>query len=216
MDRYPDDNPKTQLGIKKVPLHLVPPVAVAQCALAFGDGAEKYGPYNWREKTVSSSIYVSAMKRHIDAWWDGEEMSRDAYVHHLGHAMACLAILLDAQSVGRLNDDRPAPGGMADLIAKEEAMNTPKETNVKRKVVGTNPLLNTEGQARENRMARGSLDAMATATAVETFGPLEPNTVYEYDGDLDHAKMNYQIWLQREHDAQTELNFDYKLPKEHL
>lgn len=105
------------MGIKKVPLHLVPPVAVAHCAMAFADGATKYGPYNWREKTVSSSIYISAAKRHLDAWFDGEECSRDANVHHLGHVMACMAILIDAQSIGRLNDDRPLPGGMADLIA---------------------------------------------------------------------------------------------------
>jgi hypothetical protein len=118
---YPDNNPKTVLGIKKIPLHLVPPVAVAHCAMAFGDGAVKYGPYNWREKTVSSSIYVGAMKRHIDAWWDGEELSSDANVHHLGHAMACLAILLDAQSVDKLNDDRPTPGGMSELIAALES-----------------------------------------------------------------------------------------------
>jgi len=28
-------------------------------------------------------------------------------VHHLGHALACLAILLDAQEAGMLGDDRP-------------------------------------------------------------------------------------------------------------
>lgn len=112
---YPDNNPKTALGILKVPLHLVPPSAKHYLALAFKDGAAKYGPYNWRDKTVSSSVYVAAAARHIDAWWDGEELSADAKVVHLAHAMACLAIILDAQTVGKLNDDRPTKGAASQL-----------------------------------------------------------------------------------------------------
>lgn len=114
---YPDDNPKTAVGSTKVPLHLVPPVASHYMALAFGDGAKKYGPYNWREHKVSASVYFGAARRHLDAWWDGEDVSRDALVHHLGHVMACCAILLDAMSVDKLNDDRPLKGASADLQA---------------------------------------------------------------------------------------------------
>lgn len=112
---YPDDNPKTAIGVSKVPLSLVPPALAHHTALAFADGARKYGPYNWRDKTVSTSVYVDAMKRHIDAYWDGEDISEDAKVHHLGHAAACIAILLDAMSVGKLNDNRPTKGAAARL-----------------------------------------------------------------------------------------------------
>jgi hypothetical protein len=112
---YPDNNPKTAVGAKKVPLHLVPPSAAHYLALAFADGARKYGPYNWRDAKVSASVYYGAMRRHMDAWWDGEDMSRDALVHHLAHVMACCAILLDANSIGMLNDDRPTAGAAADL-----------------------------------------------------------------------------------------------------
>ena len=112
---YPDDNPKTVLGVTKTPLHLVPPSAKYHLAAAFADGASKYGPYNWRDKTVSASVYMAAAQRHIDDWWDGENVSRDAGVHHLAHAMACMAIVLDAMSVGRLNDDRPTKGAASDL-----------------------------------------------------------------------------------------------------
>lgn len=114
-EAYPDNNPKTAIGATKVPLHLVPPVANHYLALAFEDGARKYGPYNWRDKKVSSSVYVGAAKRHLDAWWDGEELSADAKVHHLAHAMACLTILLDAMTVDKLNDDRPTPGAASIL-----------------------------------------------------------------------------------------------------
>lgn len=112
---YPDGNPKTAAGSLKVPLHLVPPSATHYLALAFKDGAAKYGPYNWREKGVSATVYYAAALRHLGAWFDGEDMSRDALVHHLGHVMACCAIVLDAASVGKLNDDRPPHGAAADL-----------------------------------------------------------------------------------------------------
>jgi hypothetical protein len=105
-----DANPKAAMGALKVPLHLSPPSARHFIALAFEDGAKKYGPYNWRESGVSASTYVAAAGRHIDAWFDGEEVSADARVHHLAHAMACCAILLDAMTVGKLIDDRPPPG----------------------------------------------------------------------------------------------------------
>lgn len=112
---YPDNNPKTLLGVQKVPMHLVPPSAKIALAEAFADGAKKYGPYNWREKKVSASIYIAAAQRHMDAWWDGEELSKDALVHHINHAMACLAIIKDAMSIGMLNDDRPFKGAAAAL-----------------------------------------------------------------------------------------------------
>ncbi|MHC9085358.1 dATP/dGTP diphosphohydrolase domain-containing protein [Luteimonas sp. RIT-PG2_3] len=119
---YPDNNPKTAIGAMKVPLHLVPPVASHYMALAFRDGAGKYGPYNWREHKVSASVYLGAARRHLDAWWDGEDISHDAQVHHLGHVMACCAILLDSMSVDKLNDDRPpsgATGALQRLYAPE-------------------------------------------------------------------------------------------------
>lgn len=118
MTGYPDGNPKTAQGAMKVPLHLVPPSAMHYLALAFKDGAAKYGPYNWRDKGVSASVYYGAARRHFDAWWDGEDVSPDALVHHLGHVMACCAIVLDALTVGKLNDDRPPKGAAPRLQAE--------------------------------------------------------------------------------------------------
>jgi hypothetical protein len=115
-DSYPDDNPKTQFGLKKVPIHLVPPIAVAHLALAFENGAGKYGPFNWREKTISSTVYYGAAMRHLMAWFDGEDIAPDSGVHHLAHAMACLAMVLDGESTGKLNDNRPPKGGLPALL----------------------------------------------------------------------------------------------------
>ena len=44
------DNPKKAHGDLKVPLQLVPASSIVYEALAMEDGAEKYGPYNWREE----------------------------------------------------------------------------------------------------------------------------------------------------------------------
>lgn len=113
---YPDNNPKTAMGALKVPLHLVPPSAKTYLALALSDGGIKYGPYNWRDAAISSSVYYAAMQRHQDAWWDGEDLASDSGQHHLAHAMACSALLLDAQLIGKLHDDRPTAGGVSALM----------------------------------------------------------------------------------------------------
>jgi len=115
--RYPDDNPKTRFGLAKPPIALIPGPALVVMAEAMRDGANKYGPANWRQKPVTTSTYTSAALRHLLAWIDGEEDAPDSGVHHLGHAMSCLAIILDAQAQGTLNDDRPTPGKTAELIA---------------------------------------------------------------------------------------------------
>jgi hypothetical protein len=117
-------NPKDLIGSTKVDLALVPPAGIIACALAMTDGALKYDPYNWREsgKPVQARTYVSAAKRHLDSWLDGEEVSDDAGVHHLGHAMACCAILLDAQSCGQLVDNRPPKGETSRLLKEGSAI----------------------------------------------------------------------------------------------
>jgi hypothetical protein len=113
-------NPKDLLGIKKVQLNLVPASSVIYQALAMEDGAKKYGPYNWRENKVIASIYVAAAMRHLQQWYDGEELASDSQKPHLAHALACLGIIVDAKETGNLVDDRPLPGAASQLIARLE------------------------------------------------------------------------------------------------
>lgn len=113
-------NPKDLLGIKKVQLNLVPPSSIIYQALAMEDGARKYGPYNWRQNKVILSIYVAAALRHLQQYYDGEEVAADSGKPHLGHALACLGIIVDAKETGNLVDDRPLPGAAGRLIAELE------------------------------------------------------------------------------------------------
>lgn len=115
MTQYPDNNPKTLVGASKIPLHLVPPSAKHYLAMALADGGRKYGPYNWRDAAISISTYKAAMERHMDAFWDGEDIAEDSGVHHVAHAMACCALILDALSIGKLVDDRPTAGAAAQI-----------------------------------------------------------------------------------------------------
>jgi len=109
-------NPKDKFGKAKPDLTLIPPAAEIHEALAMGNGAGKYGPFNWRAGTVSARTYLAAAKRHIAAWLDGEENAADSGVHHLGHARASLGIILDAQEHGTMLDDRPVPGSASRLL----------------------------------------------------------------------------------------------------
>jgi len=120
-------NPKDLFGQLKVSLTKVPAVAWLHAARAMMNGAEKYGPYNWREKEVITSIYVDAALRHILSWWEGEGIDPDSGVHHLGHAIACLAILLDAYEHGCLINDRPGPGRFDDESAFPYLLRTMNE-----------------------------------------------------------------------------------------
>ncbi len=115
-------NPKDVLSRseRRVLLHLVPSPGLVETAKALMDGARKYGPYNWRDEGVGATTYVSAAERHIRAWLDGEETAQDSQAHHLGHAAACLLILLDAITVGNLVDDRPLPAPTAELLDREK------------------------------------------------------------------------------------------------
>jgi hypothetical protein len=123
---YPDGNPKTLFGVKKPPLTLIPSVALIDLADAMALGASKYGAYNWREKGVSASVYLDAAERHLRAFLDGENCDPESGASHLGHVMACCAILLDAKACGLLNDNRPTPGKFAELVREYAAARSPK------------------------------------------------------------------------------------------
>lgn len=108
-------NPKQRYGDLKVPLGLVPPAARVYAALGHAEGAEKYGPFNWRETAVEAMTYVHAAQRHLDAWMDGNDLDPDSGKPHLGHVLASINIIIDALECGKLIDNRPVPVPTAEL-----------------------------------------------------------------------------------------------------
>lgn len=112
-------NPKDLIGVKKARLGLVPPALRILAAPAMALGAAKYGPFNWREKEVRLSVYLEAIQRHLAAYEDRQDNDEESGATHLSHVAACLAIIADASAVGKLIDDRPIPGGAADLLKEQ-------------------------------------------------------------------------------------------------
>lgn len=99
-----------------MPLALVPPSSVVYEALGFSDGAIKYGPYNWRENAVEFMTYAHACLRHLYAVIDGEWIDPESGKPHLGHAKACMGIIIDAYETGNLIDNRPKQGNAGPLL----------------------------------------------------------------------------------------------------
>lgn len=114
-------NPKDIIGTDKVPLHLWPETATILGSLGLLDGALKYGRSNYRAVGVKASIYYDAARRHMNAWFEGEDMDPDSKLPHLAHALASLAIIVDAEAAGKLNDDRMIAGGYRGLLDRMTA-----------------------------------------------------------------------------------------------
>lgn len=128
-------NPPKSAGLKfdegKPDLSLNPAVASAEMARAFMFGAWKYAPFNF-EEGLSARRLLAAAKRHIDAVLAGEELDPEAYTHptkgetrtsgahHLGHAMASLAMYLRCRELGRLDDDRSPNRLTTSLVTDDE------------------------------------------------------------------------------------------------
>tara|TARA_R110000764_G_scaffold35204_2_gene78733 strand:+ start:12945 stop:13280 length:336 start_codon:yes stop_codon:yes gene_type:complete len=100
-------DPKAAAGAKKLPLQLLPPIFNAETAKVLAHGAEKYGEWNWREKGIKTMTYVGAIRRHLDAYLDGEDLDPESGLRHLAHIAASVAVLLDSENVGTLTDTRP-------------------------------------------------------------------------------------------------------------
>ncbi|AET42288.1 gp114 [Ruegeria phage DSS3-P1] len=180
----PDTNPKTRFGMAKPGIYAIPPTALLHCGAAMHNGCEKYGLTNWREHEVSASVYYNAAFRHLAAWWDGEREAEDSGVHHLGHVMACCAVLLDAEHMGKLRDDRPAiPGPFSFAVAEM-----------------------TKPQAEEGKQTWGGFCQDIAASAEAAFAKHEADEQLEADceeialrvlstGSLDDAKAVIRAYL---------------------
>jgi hypothetical protein len=103
-------NPKDLVAQSKLDLSLVPETAIIAEALAFLEGALKYGRFNWRMKPVKMSVYYSALMRHGLKLQAGDHVDSKTLISHLGYIRCCAAIMIDALHYGTLIDDRPPRG----------------------------------------------------------------------------------------------------------
>lgn len=111
------NNPKDRYGLAKVPYSLIPSTALTFMALGLGNGAKKYGPFNWRVEPVQGRIYLEAALRHLLLLLDGEDFDRDTGIHHGAFVLSTMAIYLDAMVHGSNIDNRAVAGRNGDLVA---------------------------------------------------------------------------------------------------
>lgn len=147
-------NPKDLIGSDKLPLHLWPETATVMGCLGLLDGALKYGRANFREIGVRASIYVDACRRHLTAWFEGEDFDPDSGLPHMAHALACLAIIVDARAAGKLNDDRQIAGGYRKLVTDM----TSHVSRLKKLHAGKNPKHYTIDDTKALQRALDSFD----------------------------------------------------------
>jgi len=117
-----EGNSKDREAIARVPIGLFPQTAVVAGSMAFLEGHLRYRKYNWRDGGVRASVYHDALQRHMFAWWNGENLDTDSDLPHLWKAIACLAILIDAEECGVLNDDRPPIAPVGRMITELKAV----------------------------------------------------------------------------------------------
>lgn len=89
----------------KLRMELVPAVAMEALARVFGNGADKYGDFNWQKGLPWLQPYASCM-RHMLAWWEGEDNDQESGLPHLYHALANVTMLLEYAKKRKGRDNR--------------------------------------------------------------------------------------------------------------
>jgi len=115
-----DTNPKDAAASSRVPMHLVPDSLMLFAAMGFAEGDSKYIGYNFRVAGVRASVYVSALRRHLMRYFNGEWADKKTGVPHLASVASCVAILIDGHVVGNIVDDRPPAVDLGDEVEEAE------------------------------------------------------------------------------------------------
>jgi len=101
-------NPKYVQAQKdgKAPLEFLEPAANEAIARVMATGAEKYGPRNFIIDAITATTYIGAIRRHLDAWMEGQDVDPDSGFTHLAHIGANIHVVLAAMAHDKCIDDR--------------------------------------------------------------------------------------------------------------
>jgi Domain of unknown function (DUF5664) len=103
----------------KPKLSLVPKSALWGCGEALTYGQTKHGKYSFKEDGFPLTVMADKVLRHMSQFLDGEDFDKESKIHHLHHAIADLAIMIDIKDNHPHQDDRFKPK------VKEEPTVTP-------------------------------------------------------------------------------------------
>lgn len=94
-----------KLDANKPMMELLDPSFLKGTADVLTYGAQKYAPNNWRGGIAQSRLY-GALQRHLNAYWDGEDIDSESGLHHLYHASCELMFLASMAHTRPDLDDR--------------------------------------------------------------------------------------------------------------
>ena len=153
-------NPKDAVGSHKAGVGAVPACVVNEVGVAMGEGALKYGRHNFREARIRAEVYFEAARRHIDDWWEGEDIDPDSGLSHVTKAITTLIVLRDAMINDMWEDDRPPavkPGLRKELNEKAAALRK------------THPVAKFPPHTEKLRKRRESINTVKPLTGRELF-----------------------------------------------
>lgn len=107
MTQFKDSNPKDIVGSGKIPQSCVSQLVAQEVGVAMFEGQLKYGRHNQRAMGARASVYYDSARRHLDKWWEGQDIDPDSGLNHIVKAITSLYVLRDAMLMGVFTDDRP-------------------------------------------------------------------------------------------------------------
>lgn len=90
----------------KTMVELIPPSLDEAVGAVLTFGAKKYAPRNWEKGIEWSRIYGS-LKRHMNAWYAGQDNDPETGMSHLWHAACNITFLIEFLKTHPELDDRP-------------------------------------------------------------------------------------------------------------
>jgi hypothetical protein len=77
----------------KTRLDLIPPEAVEAIGQVLTFGAQKYQDHNWRKGIHYSRLYAATL-RHMNSFWEGNDIDEESGLPALSHAIVDLIMIL--------------------------------------------------------------------------------------------------------------------------
>jgi hypothetical protein len=117
------ENPKAKDSAHKLPLWLVPGVAIIRICEVLDFGRKKPGrwTFNWRTAPIKLNDYTSAMMRHILAIQDGEWLDPETGLPHVAHIAAGASVVIDAEAHNALEFDNQTSQATSKLLYERQA-----------------------------------------------------------------------------------------------
>lgn len=93
-------NQKLKLDGGKLRYELLPVEPIEELTKILTYGANKYSANSWQNVEPFFERYYAALMRHLMAWRKGEIIDPESGLHHLSHALCCIAFLITKEIRG--------------------------------------------------------------------------------------------------------------------